>query len=304
MQKSASKPVVLGVDLKDIDGRLIAGGDRFVGRRLIRECHQRGVHLQKKTVLLKHPVFLKDLRSVLNESLYERVFERPGLREKILQMVASTPIQASLFCEIFSLRRSSLHTYRHFILIGALSARMAMDLDTYGFDPRRAFLYGLAHDIGKARVPSSLLNKKGRLTRDEHRLLRSYPTNSLLLLHYYLGPRHLEACRVAYEHHETLDGNGYPKGIKNLSKYTRVVAVADIFDALIAYRPYRKKQFSVRGALDKLIHGMRIGKFPKLPVRLLISYYRSGNQNFRTLKISRTFREADPVGNSYGKFAG
>ena len=293
----------LGIDLKDADGRLIAGADRLLGRALIRECQQRGAALQKKTIRMNRPVFLRDIQKVIRDPLYERVFGRPGVREKILKWVAVTPVQKSLFCEIFKLRRTSYHTYRHFLLIGALSARMAMDLKTYGFDPRLAFLYGMTHDIGKARIPAYLLNKKDRLTREEHRLLRSYPSNSLLLLHYYLGPKHLEACRVAYEHHETLDGNGYPNGIKNLSKYTRIVAVADIFDALVAYRPYRKKQFTVRGALDKLIYGMRAGKFPKLPVRLLISYFRAGNPNFRTLKVSMKPRDPDPAGNSYGKFA-
>ena len=59
---SVSKPILLGVDLKDIDGRSIAGRDRFLGRRLIQECHKRGASLHKKTVRMKNPAFLRDLR--------------------------------------------------------------------------------------------------------------------------------------------------------------------------------------------------------------------------------------------------
>jgi len=88
-----------------------------------------------------------------------------------------------------------------------------------------------------------------------------------------------------------------------LSKYTKIVAIIDIFDALVADRPYRKRAFTVRGALDKLIHGMDAGKFPKFPVRLIISYFRAGDPNFRTMKISRAPREPEPEGNSYGKIA-
>ncbi len=293
----------LGIDLKDIDNRLIVKRGRVLGPQLVRECQKKGVGFQKKMMLRKPPVFLADLKKVLQEPLYEKVFDSPSVREKILKQAAQMPIQAALFREILKLRRSSNHTYRHFLLIASFSARMAMDLTMYGFNPRLAFLFGLVHDLGKARLPPALLNKKKRLTRDEYKILRGYPVKSLLLLHYYLGPKQREACRVAYEHHETLDGAGYPKGIKNLSKYTRIIAVADVFDALVAPRPYRKRQFTVRGALDKLIHGMNAGKFPKLPVRLLISYFRTGNPNFRTLKISRMPRDPDPAGNSYGKFA-
>ena len=293
----------LDVDLKDRQGHLIAAAEREITAGLLREVRKRGISRQKKFILLNQPRFLKDVRGVIHEKIYSPIFDRPGVRERILKLVRAARIQSDLLREILILRKTSYHTYRHFLLIGALAARMADSLKYYGFNPGLSFVYGLTHDIGKMRLAPRLLNKKDRLTRQEHQVIRSYPLKSLLLLNYYLGKGGREACRVAYEHHETLDGSGYPKGIKNLSKYTRLVAVADIFDALVAYRPYRRKQFSVRAGLDKLIHGMQAGKFPRLPVLLLISYFRKGQPNFRTLKISSKPRDPEPQGNSYGKFA-
>ncbi len=293
----------LDVDLKDNRGRLIAGADREITPGLLRAVRERGKPRQKKFVLLKQPQFLKDVRSVIHEKIYNPIFDRPGVRERILKLVRSSRIQSDLFLEILVLRKTSYHTYRHFLLIGVLAARMADSLKYYGFNPGLSFVYGLTHDIGKIRLAPKLLNKKDRLTRQEHKTIRSYPIMSLLLLNYYLGKGGREACRVAYEHHETLDGSGYPKGIKTLSKYTRLVAIADIFDALVAYRPYRRNHFSVRAGLDKLIHGMQAGKFPRLPVLLLISYFRKGQPNFRTMKVSTRQRDPEPAGNSYGKFA-
>ncbi len=293
----------LDFDLKDNEGRLIAASGLEITPFLIRAVRRCGARLQKKRVRLSAPLFLADVQTVIREKLYERVFAESGIHKKILGMVATVRLQSNLYDEILKLRETSKHTYRHFLLIGALSARMAMDLKAYGMDPRCAFLYGLTHDIGKVRLAPVLLNKKERLTRIEHKVIRAYPTSSLLLLNYYLGASGREACRVAYEHHETLDGNGYPKGIKKLSNYTRLVAVADVFDALVAHRPYRRKQFSVRGGLDKLIHGMSAGKFPKIPTLLLISYFRTGRPNFRTLKVSTKQRDPEPEGNSYGQFA-
>jgi HD-GYP domain-containing protein (c-di-GMP phosphodiesterase class II) len=88
-----------------------------------------------------------------------------------------------------------------------------------------------------------------------------------------------------------------------MSLYAKLVAVNDIFDALVANRPYRKTPFTIRSALDRLIADMDDGMLPGFPVRLLISYFRRKKENFKTLKFSRHPREPEPEGNLYGKVA-
>lgn len=213
-------------------------------------------------------------------------------------------MQSNLYREILKLKKISYFTYRHSVLMGVLTTKMAMDLKSYGYRAQDAFVLALTHDIGKTRLPMRTLNKKTPLTSHEYHVLHSYPNFSMLLLYYYLGRHSKEAVRVAYEHHEKLDGSGYPKGIRSLSKYTRIVSVIDIFDAMVAKRPYRKRGFTVRGALDKLIAEMYAEKLPKLAIRLLVSYFRRGEHNFRTMRISVKARDEDPLGNYYGKIAG
>lgn len=290
-------------ELRDVNGRLIAAEGREVTPSLIREVSGRGLHLQKKFTILARPDFLRDLEKILQEPLYDKVFREEADRRRILREVRKIRIQETLYQEIFRLKKNSPYTYRHFLLIAALAMHMAGCLKSLGYKPREAFVYGLLHDLGKTRLSSRILNKKVRLTSAEYRTLRSYPVYSLLLLKYYLGKKGTEACRVAYEHHETLDGKGYPLGIRKLSKYTALVAILDIFDALVSERPYRTRSFTVRGALDKLIMGMHAGKYARLPVRLLVSFFRSGNPNFRTLRLSKTPRDPEPEGNCYGKTA-
>jgi len=301
MDKHSEKVMKILTDLYDIDGRMIAPAGAYMTPSLIRDVISRGKPLQRKTLSLARPEFLRDVAAALEDPLYEKLFSPPGFKKKIITIARKARMQEHLYHEVHRLKKSSPYTYRHFVLIAVLAAKMAIDLKAYRCKPGEAFVYGLIHDIGKTRLSKNVLNKKERLTSNEYRILHSYPLNSLLLLRYYLGLKGTEACRVAYEHHEALDGSGYPKGIKTMSKYTRIVAMIDIFDALVAERPYRKRSFTVRGALDKLIQGMDAGKYPKLSVRLLISYFRSGSQNFRTMKISRAPREEDPDGNSYGK---
>ncbi len=288
-------------DLKDIQGRLIARAGRKMNRTLIQEVIAKGKSLQKKLTRLNLPFFLKDVERVMDEPVYRQMFQPPSHHTRVIQIIKKAKIQSSLFREIVRLRRTSFYTYRHFLLIGALSAKISMDLRGRGYDPQKAFVMGLTHDLGKTRLPRALLNKKTALSSNEYKILHSYPHASLLLLRYYLGKSGTEACRVAYDHHEKLDGSGYPRGIKRMSKYTQLVAIIDIFDALIADRPYRKRGFTVRGAVDKLLDEMHAGKLPEYPVLLMISYLRKDKPYYKNIKVSRHAREIEPEGNVYGK---
>jgi HD-GYP domain-containing protein (c-di-GMP phosphodiesterase class II) len=117
-----------------------------------------------------------------------------------------------------------------------------MMADTLGFSPeRRTFIAraALLHDLGKLRVPNSILDKSGRLTAEEWAVVREHP----LLTHQILGRVELfsELATVAGQHHEKLDGSGYPHGLTgaDLSRESRLVAVADVYSALAEDRPYR-----------------------------------------------------------------
>lgn len=96
------------------------------------------------------------------------------------------------------------------------------------------------HDIGKVAVPESILNKKGKLTDEEYFIVKKHSTdgyNILSNIEYFNSIRDI----VLY-HHENIDGSGYPVGIEGdmIPIESRIIAVADVFDALTTDRPYRK----------------------------------------------------------------
>lgn len=99
---------------------------------------------------------------------------------------------------------------------------------------------GLLHDVGKRDIPASILNKAGRLDPDEWEVLRRHPAvgHEELAQHQSVPPAVLEMAR---DHHERLDGKGYPNGIfgDQIGFLARVCAVVDVFDAITATRPYR-----------------------------------------------------------------
>jgi HD-GYP domain-containing protein (c-di-GMP phosphodiesterase class II) len=99
---------------------------------------------------------------------------------------------------------------------------------------------GVLHDIGKIRIPREVLYKPGALTDDEFRLMKMHPIYSEQILYPVTTLRFL--CPVVRAHHERWDGKGYPDRLEgnSIPMAARIIAIADVFDALISDRPYKK----------------------------------------------------------------
>ena len=98
------------------------------------------------------------------------------------------------------------------------------------------------HDIGKIATPDAVLLKPGRLTPEEWEIMKQHPTVGLQILEGSNRPILKAAAIIAHQHHEKYDGSGYPQGLKGeaIHPYARIVAVADVFDALSHERCYKK----------------------------------------------------------------
>lgn len=97
------------------------------------------------------------------------------------------------------------------------------------------------HDIGKIATPDSVLLKPGKLTEDEWEIMKQHPNVGLSILNGSSRPILKAAAVIAHQHHEKYDGSGYPQGLKgeDIHPYARIVAVADVFDALSHKRCYK-----------------------------------------------------------------
>jgi len=133
---------------------------------------------------------------------------------------------------------------------------------------------GILHDIGKIGMPNAIINKPGSLDEKEWKIMQSHPEigyNICLPLENTLGP----ALNVIRHHHEKLDGSGYPDGLKDegISTVARIMAVADIFDALTSDRSYRKAM-SQKKAFKILRKEAMEGKLDRVIVEHLIEIIR------------------------------
>lgn len=194
--------------------------------------------------------FWRDVQTDTRAAL-RRLDQQTGTRE-------ASPASIDSVCDAFAqiVDAKSHFTGEHSSRVSGFAVEIAQDL---GFDPPRVLQMrraGLLHDVGKLAVSNAILDKPGPLDDDEWVSVRRHPYYSQQILGQIRGFERL--TRIAAAHHERLDGKGYFQGLAaaDLDLDMRVLACADVFDALSAHRPYRpampmSKVFSI---LDKDAH--------------------------------------------------
>lgn len=137
-------------------------------------------------------------------------------------------------------RRYHEGTFQHCLLVTGVAVGFAMAIKFSSADVKRLGLAATLHDIGKARIPLSILDKPGRLDPGEEEIMRRHPVIGYDLLKDQpeFSPEILDGVR---HHHEYLDGSGYPDGLTapQISDLVRLLTISDIYAALIESRPYR-----------------------------------------------------------------
>ena len=131
------------------------------------------------------------------------------------------------------------YTAGHERRVGKIAGNIGAEL---GFDERRIeglHVAGNLHDIGKITIPAEILSKPGKLTKIEYQLIQGHSQSSYDVLKEVEFP--WPVAQVALQHHERMDGSGYPQGLKGeaILFEARIMAVADVVEAMSSHRPYR-----------------------------------------------------------------
>ena len=138
------------------------------------------------------------------------------------------------------LKTADDYTYMHSVAVCALMVALARQLELDEKDVREAGMAGLLHDLGKAMMPMDVLNKPGKLTDDEFRIIKGHPVEGhrILLEGKTASDIVLDVC---LHHHEKVDGTGYPDRLSGdqISLFAKMGAVCDVYDAITSNRPYK-----------------------------------------------------------------
>ncbi|RYE09445.1 MAG: HD domain-containing protein [Hyphomicrobiales bacterium] len=151
-------------------------------------------------------------------------------------------------------------TFQHCLLVTGAAVAFAREAGLSEEDRTTLTMAALLHDIGKAQIPNSLLDKPGKLTADEFAVIRRHSRiGAEYLIHQHgLSPAIIDAV---LHHHEYLDGSGYPDGLKanRISRMARILTVCDVYGALVEQRSYKEAK-SPADALYVLIGMAQQGK--------------------------------------------
>ncbi len=242
----------------------------------------------------------EDVHGFLEQPAYAMIFRDKKSRDFVFYMLNRVKIPRGAVEVVEYFREKDFYTYRHMLVVFAISAHLVSLLNVTG-DLSRALIASSAHDIGKCSVPLELLQKTTPLTRPERHYIEHHTLAGYALIHYYTDSASTDlAARVARDHHERDDGSGYPAGLTKIDKMIEIVIASDIYDALLSPRPYRCKPFDNRTALEELSSKALHGKISKETVQALVASNRKVATHWSECVISEETRGSPPEGNNYG----
>ena len=256
--------------------------------------------LKESSPLLTYASVEKDLHSFITKPPYTIIFNDQKRKNLVFKTMEKVALPSPLLESLYHFRKVDFYTYRHFLLVYALSTLLAEQLIPNKNDMSREVLAGPTHDIGKLCVPLHILKKESPLTERELASLRHHTVAGYILLSYYFKDASHFAAIVARDHHERKDGSGYPRGIKIDNPLVDIIMVSDIYDALISQRPYRSESFDNRTALEEITCQANAGKISKDAVQALIAANRANKPHFSECTLSDERRGSEPTHNVYG----
>ncbi len=199
---------------------------------------------------VSEPVVLARIATQLAQRGHERQYEEE-IRRRTAELEATQRAAVYMLGEAgdYNDTDTGLHIWR----LAAYSAAIARAAGWSDKEIEYLELAAPMHDAGKIGIPDSILKKKGVLDATEWEIMKTHTTIGYGILSKCDSPLFRMAAQIALSHHEKWDGTGYPEGLKGeqIPECARVVAIADVFDALTKKRPY-KKAWSIEDALEEI----------------------------------------------------
>lgn len=185
-----------------------------------------------------------------NTTSEEMVATTESIADDLMRSIKSND---AIAIDISTLKTSDEYTFKHSVDVATISMIVAKQQELSPEEVREIGVCGLLHDIGKTKIPNAILNKPGKLDDDEFAIMRQHSTYSYNMIKD--RPEFSPAvCLGVLQHHEKINGSGYPMGVsaEKICPYAKILSVADIYDALVTERPY-KKAYSQRDAVEMIM---------------------------------------------------
>lgn len=236
---------------------------RIVADKLFLRSRRAGLAEERERAQQVVEVARSAVVSAFSDIRFGRKINRAELEPVVAAIAASVARSPTALPSVTRLKSRHEYTYLHSVAVCGLMVALGRELNLDPELTREIGLAGLLHDIGKAWIPTELLDKPGPLDFEEYALIQRHTSRGYEMLR-DAGIDSEIALDVCLHHHERMDGGGYPSGIsaQTISIHARMGAVCDVFDAVTSTRSY-KESWSPGAALDWM--GETVGQFdPKV----------------------------------------
>lgn len=263
----AIENVLLGMELgKPLiapDGRVILCEGTILTASLLRHLRQWGI--EKVAVRQKAVPVLRPARHSLNEreefvKVYRSAVKAVHQAFEAARIYAELPMQD--ICQVaerflvsmvksrrvihylYTLQEVDEYTFNHSVNVGILSGVIGRWLGYSEQAVHELILAGLLHDIGKTQVPIFILMKPAKLSQEEMEIMKLHTCLGYELMHHSAYAVPPQVNYGVLQHHERMDGSGYPQRLKSaeIHEFARIIAIADIYDAMTSNRVYSRKR--------------------------------------------------------------
>lgn len=239
---SSDNPIIISENIIPEEGDILIERRDFQRFKDYLEFIEKKAEISANKIDIKHIIMKENAKALVIDILNDpRSGEKIKKIESSLKSIIDNIIEdPDSIYNLLTLKGHDYYTYTHSLNVGVLSIGLGIQI---GLDKDELFELGIGailHDIGKTQIPHEILNKQGKLTETEFRMIKQHVKLGYKLLKEkkYIPQKAFESV---LQHHEKLSGRGYPDGLKGeeIKLFGRITAIADCYDALTTRRPYK-----------------------------------------------------------------
>lgn len=185
--------------------------------------------------------FITEAEKLPDKPVSQLIYAHRGIKDVLQEIIDQLIANPNLIINLTDIRTADSYTFAHSVNVAVMSLLTGIALKIPRSRLRNIGLGTLLHDLGKVKIPANILNKKGKLTSEEYEVIKKHPRFGYEMFKAQYGYINTTSSLIIYQHHERMNGSGYPEKLKGdqIHFFARICAVADVYDALVADRPYR-----------------------------------------------------------------
>ena len=294
--------IITEYPVKTLDGiELLPEGAELTEETLAELVERNASASYESLPLMDYGRVRQDLLIFINYSPYNIIFSDQEQNQEILRILERVKLPLPVLESMEYFKQNDFQTYRHSLMVFIVSVLLAKVLLPDFKELFSNTILGSTHDIGKICLPLEILKKSTPLTKSEHQHLKHHTAAGYVLLSYFLKDHESFIAKLARDHHERRDGSGYPRGIEQTDTMVEIVAVADVYDALLMPRSYRPISYDNRTALEEMTTMAERGEIGREVLKALIAQNRMEKPSYHDIVIPEEKRGKAPKGNLYGE---